>query len=319
LQSLLIRELSSCGFNELALYAARGGNEPPVAAGSAFPPRPQVSVEERARLSVALHRWEEAVEELLGDEPSLQEYAKDPSNDYNACALPPTSSTLANSLREIGNRALVCGQPDVAWRSLDAAGDDHGLVRMLIAQLVVTRSGGGKDGDAAAVREVATQLASKSEKSSPGVAAILRATLAATGSSSSSPLGWAGEYFSTDSSTSSASLVLDAGERRGAGVRPRDELLAIPKEENGGSAMRPWPVSGYLDHDQESMGGSAQQGPGGTPLDHASNHHTLPVDRVGTITRMSFALALYSANNVSRLYSSGRRSDEGTGAHTERG
>lgn len=91
----VIEALLHHGFPEVAYYLARSAESVGI-----FLQRPQIASLVKSLLAVRLGHWDEALVELLCEDPSLLEYANNPGS--SGCQLPPPHSTLAIALKRLG-------------------------------------------------------------------------------------------------------------------------------------------------------------------------------------------------------------------------
>ncbi|KAK8812333.1 hypothetical protein WA158_007567 [Blastocystis sp. Blastoise] len=123
----LVRELKKKGFGELAYAIIRStGNN------KEFPDYPQIPTSLKAELAIDLHLFEDALNELLTDNPQLQEYlrAAEEGQQYSS-ALPNPSSTLSQRLRSLATVAAIAGDFNTCRKCLDLCGDDWNLWKLL--------------------------------------------------------------------------------------------------------------------------------------------------------------------------------------------
>jgi hypothetical protein len=120
----VIAALSSSGYADLAYFIAKSSDNQSI-----FLQRPQIHPRIKSLLAVNLKMWDDAISELLADDPNVLEYAKNP--DGLGSTLPPNRSVIAHSLNRLAVMALTCGNLDFTRRCLDISGNDWEMISLL--------------------------------------------------------------------------------------------------------------------------------------------------------------------------------------------
>ncbi|KAH9126601.1 hypothetical protein AeMF1_002987 [Aphanomyces euteiches] len=125
LSHALLADLSAQDM-DLALVAATG-----VPSTGSFRTTSHIATSVVCSLYLGLHKWSEALNHALSDDPPLQEYASDPMTAA-AAQLPQRLSVLSSQLSHIGRILERFGQFQTAARCYDIAGHDKALVELML-------------------------------------------------------------------------------------------------------------------------------------------------------------------------------------------